>query len=53
MKRAKPISRYRLRDGDQIPTHHVTVMEIMSSPTFALGVDDVRAGWGYHPDYDK
>ncbi len=25
----------------------------MRTPTSALGVDDVRAGWDYHPDYDK
>ena len=43
---------YRLRKGDQVPTRVVTADEIMSSPEFALGVADARAGRGYHPDYD-
>jgi hypothetical protein len=43
---------YRLREGDQIPTRGVTIPEIMSDPTFALGVVDARAGRPYHPDYD-
>jgi hypothetical protein len=43
---------YRLRQGDQIPTCPVTINEIMSDPTFALGVVDARAGRPYHPDYD-
>ena len=50
-KRTKPI--YRLRDGDQIPTRPVTIAEIMATPTFARGVEDVRAGRGYPPDYDQ
>jgi hypothetical protein len=43
---------YRLRDGDQIPTRRTTVREIMSSPTFALGVADVRAGRAHRSDYE-
>jgi hypothetical protein len=31
---------YRLRDGDQIPTYPTTSAEIMSAPTFGLGVAD-------------
>jgi hypothetical protein len=46
------MSRYRLRDGDQIPTQVTTAAEIMASRTFALGVEDVRAGRGFCPDYD-
>ena len=42
---------HRLREGDQIPTHAVTLEEIMSEPAFALGAADVRAGRGFHPDY--
>ena len=45
-------SGYRLRKGDQIPTRTVTIVEIMSGPSFALGVADARAGRGYHRDYD-
>jgi hypothetical protein len=44
---------YRLRDGDQVPTVPVTMVEIMRRPTFALGVADVRGGRGYHLDYDR
>jgi hypothetical protein len=44
---------YRLRDGDQIPTPVTTLREIMSSPTFALGVEDVRAGRGFRDGYDE
>jgi hypothetical protein len=43
---------YRLRDGAQVPTRPTTIDEIMSSPKFALGVADVRAGRGIRPDYD-
>jgi hypothetical protein len=46
MKRTKPVNRYQLRDGDQIPTRLTTAPEIMTSRTFALGVEDVRAGRG-------
>jgi len=52
MNRAKPITRYRLRDGDQIPPRWATVVEIMGGPMFELGVADVRAGRGYPPGYD-
>jgi hypothetical protein len=44
---------YRLRDGDQIPTRRTTVREIMSSPAFAWGVADVRAGRGHRTDYES
>ena len=44
---------YRLRKGDQIPTRTVTIVEIMSGPSFALGVADARAGRGYHRDYER
>jgi hypothetical protein len=44
---------HRLRDGDQIPTVPVTILEIMRQPTFVLGVADVRNGRGYHDDYDR
>jgi hypothetical protein len=50
MKRTKPIHRYRL---DQIPTQPVTIAEIMATPTFERGVEDVRASRGYPPDYDQ
>jgi hypothetical protein len=44
---------YRLRrEGDQVPTRLTTVEEIMSSPMFALGVADTRAGRGYAADYE-
>ena len=43
---------YRPRDGDQIPTRPTTSAEIMSAPTFGLGVADVRAERPYHRDYD-
>jgi len=42
----------RQREGDQIPTRSTTVIEIMSGPSFALGVADARAGRRYHRDYD-
>jgi hypothetical protein len=45
-------TRYRWRDGDQIPTRPVTACEIMSSPTFALGVADARAGLGFRAAYE-
>jgi hypothetical protein len=51
MKRTKQFG--RLRDGDQVPTRPVTILEIMNTRTFALGVADVRAGRGYHSDYDR
>jgi hypothetical protein len=41
---------YKWRGG-QVPTRLATVEEIMSSPTFTLGVADVRAGRGYHSAY--
>jgi hypothetical protein len=52
MKRMKQIERYCLRDGDQIPTRPTTIAEIMANPTFERGVEDVRAGRAYPPDYD-
>jgi hypothetical protein len=52
VKRAKPITRYRLHGGDQIPTRSVTIVEIMSAPMFELGVADVRADRGYPLGYD-
>ena len=45
-------SRYRLRDGKQVPTRPPTINEIMSQPTFALGVADARSGRPVHRDYD-
>ena len=50
---AKRKSGHRVHDGDQVPTRPVTVLEIMSSPTFTLGVADVRAGLGYRSDYQR
>jgi hypothetical protein len=44
---------YRLRDGDQIPTRPVAAREIMASPLFKKGADDVRAGKPYPADYDS
>jgi hypothetical protein len=44
---------YRLRDDEQVPTRSVTIVEIMSSPKFQRGVEDVRAGRGYPSDYDR
>jgi hypothetical protein len=44
---------YRLRDGDQVPTRPTTVEEIMSWPTFALGVADVRAGREFRAAYES
>jgi hypothetical protein len=43
---------YRLRDGDQVPTRPTTIETVMADPYFALGAADVRAGRGYHADYD-
>jgi hypothetical protein len=42
---------YELRKGDQIPTYQATIQEIMSEPSFALGVADVRAGRNFRPAY--
>ena len=36
-----------MRDGKQAPTVPVTAEEIMSTPEFALGVLDRRAGRGF------
>ena len=36
----------------QVPTESTTIERIMASPRFEQGVDDVRAGRGYPPDYD-
>jgi hypothetical protein len=43
---------YRLREGDQVPTRPTTALEIMSTRTFALGIEDARAGRGYRLEYD-
>jgi hypothetical protein len=51
MKSSKPV--YRWREGAQIPTRATTAEEIMSSPTFALGAADVRAGRSMHKSYDQ
>jgi hypothetical protein len=32
------------RDADQVPTIRVTTAQIMSSPSFALGLSDARRG---------
>jgi hypothetical protein len=37
---------------EQIPTILGSVRWIMAQPTFALGVNDARAGRPIHPDYD-
>lgn len=42
----------RRRDGDQLPTVPVTILEIMSRRAFARGVADARAGRGYPSNYD-
>jgi len=42
----------RKADGEQVPTRPVSVLSIMSQPTFALGAADARAGRGAHRDYD-
>jgi hypothetical protein len=39
-------------DAEQIPTRSTSALRIMSQPSFALGVADVRAGRGTHRDYD-
>ena len=39
-------------EAEQVETVGVTITEIMSAPTFALGAADARAGRAYHPDYD-
>jgi hypothetical protein len=39
-------------DG-QVPTRPATTREIMSSPAFALGVADARAGLGPRTDYER
>jgi len=36
----------------QVPTSLTTIPAIMAQPTFALGVADVRAGRGFHADFD-
>lgn len=51
MKRTKKIPPVHQR-GQQVTTKLVTVLEIMSRPKFALGVEDARAGRGYRPDYE-
>ena len=38
---------------DQVFTVPTTIEAIMRQPTFALGVDDARAGRPYHADYDR
>src|SRR6516162_5079819 len=44
--------RRRKDGGSQIPTQPVSAAWIMSQPSFALGVTDVRAGRRIHRDYD-
>lgn len=40
------------RERDQVATEPITIIEIMSRPTFHLGVADARAGRRYHAYYD-
>jgi hypothetical protein len=49
MARKKP--QERLREGEQVPTDFITIEEIMSTPEFALGALDLRAGRGYRAAY--
>jgi hypothetical protein len=42
---------YQFRDGDQVPTRPTTILKIMASPEFALGVADARAGRPYRDGY--
>jgi hypothetical protein len=44
--------RRREDDAEQIPTRPTSTLWIMSQPSFALGIADVRAGRGTHRDYD-
>jgi hypothetical protein len=44
--------RPREHEAEQIPTMSTSALWIMSQPSFALGVADVRAGRGTHRDYD-
>jgi hypothetical protein len=37
--------------GGQVPTHPATILEIMASAEFALGVADARAGRPYRDGY--
>jgi hypothetical protein len=43
---------HRRDDSDQIPTQPATALEIMSSPAFALGAADARAGLGHRSEYE-
>jgi hypothetical protein len=53
-KRPKSLSKRRLERGDeQVPTSSVSIREIMTSPKFAQGVADVRAGKPFPLDYDE
>jgi hypothetical protein len=47
-----PRLRRRKDDAEQIPTRPTSTVWIMSQPSFALGVADVRAGRGTRRDYD-
>jgi hypothetical protein len=38
-------------DSEQVPTRPTTILEIMASPEFALGVADARAGRPYRGAY--
>jgi hypothetical protein len=40
-----------MKPGDQIPEFPTTIRKIMSSPYFALGATDRRAGRGYRAAY--
>ena len=41
-----------LKRDEQVPTRGVTITSVMSTPKFALGVADVRAGRPHRSDYD-
>ena len=41
-----------LKRDEQVPTRGVTIISVMSTPKFALGVADVRAGRPIRPDYE-
>jgi hypothetical protein len=39
--------------AQQVRTVPVSIEEVMSSPAFALGAVDARAGAAHHPDFDS
>jgi hypothetical protein len=47
----KPKPGYRRHPVGQVPTRPVTILAIMSTPHFALGVADARAGRPYRDRY--